>query len=298
MRLRLHLEVLRVLALSLGILLAATGTPVLSQCEVQRLTMDDTHRWGLNYGTSVTVSGTRAVVGATYSHGLGEGSSGYVYVYRREGARWVEEARLAPSDWSETDWFAQSVSISGDYVVASALSAEAAYVFRRDETGWVQDAKLVGWDAPPFPGFGRPVSISGDVVVVGAGYVFRRIDGEWLPEQKLIPAEPEVYASFAGAVAVDGDYILLGSTGTVRDGRGSGWVYVFHYDGTHWVEENHLIGSDTEIGDRFGDAVVLSGNRVLIGAPYHDEPYENVGASYVFRRDGTEWVQEAKLTPR
>lgn len=68
-------------------------------------------------------------------------------MYRREGAHRVQEARLAPSDGTDTDLFARSVAISGDYVVASPMGAEAAYVFRRDETGWVEDAKLVAWDA-------------------------------------------------------------------------------------------------------------------------------------------------------
>ena len=297
-----------------GTMLFGAGTRTWGQCEVQRLTTEDTvPPWRLNYGVAVDISANRAVVGAAYLQtDLCFDDcvrSGFAYVYRRHRSQWVEEARLAPTDGTLYDLFGETVSISGRRVIVGAWGSQSAYVFRRGGRDWVQAAKLVAWDDPGFNSFGRPVSISGNVVVVGAdtddeaaprggaAYVFRRRGKEWVPHQKLTPSDATGHEAFGRSVSVDGNYILVGSPGHLRDDHGSGWAYVFRYNGRNWVEQDHLIGTDTAIGDRFGNAVVLSGDRALIGAPYHDDPVPNVGAAYVFRRDGTTWVQEARLTP-
>ena len=57
-----------------------------------------------------------------------------------------------------------------------------------------------------------------------------------------------------------------------------------------WSEQARIQGDDL----RFGDAIALSGNRVLIGAPAGfgtDAP----GVAYVYQFDGTGWVERAKL---
>lgn len=83
MRLRLHLEIIsRVSALVFAVVLGATGTPVLSQCEVQRLTTDDTvPPWTLNYGTAVAIGDDLAAVTATYGDFEGTVRTGFAYTY-------------------------------------------------------------------------------------------------------------------------------------------------------------------------------------------------------------------------
>lgn len=158
--------------------------------------------------------------------------------------------------------------------------------------------------------FGQSLSISGDVAVIGdawvdeiaadagVAYVFRRTKAGWLAEQKLTGSDATVNDGFGWSVAVDRDTILVASIGHEHGVKGSGWAYVFRYDGTDWVEEDHFTGADSAIGDQFGNLVALKGDRALVGAPYHDDPAENIGAAYVFRREGTKWVQEAKLVPQ
>ena len=45
------------------------------------------------------------------------------------------------------------------------------------------------------------------------------------------------------------------------------------------------------------ETVAISGDTILVGAPWHDEVGAASGAAYVFRRSGGSWVQEAKLVP-
>ena len=78
-------------------------------------------------------------------------------------------------------------------------------------------------------------------------------------------------------------------------GSMEGSAYVYRYDGITWVEEAKLTTSDAAAGSRFGVSVSVSGDLALIGAFGHDAGYLS-GSAYVYRYDGSTWVEEAKLT--
>ena len=59
-----------------------------------------------------------------------------------------------------------------------------------------------------------------------------------------------------------------------------------------WPQQAKLVPNDAGEDDNAGFAVALDGDTAVIGAPYHN----NVGAVYVFVRNGTTWTQQAKLT--
>ena len=62
-------------------------------------------------------------------------------------------------------------------------------------------------------------------------------------------------------------------------------------------EAAKLLASDGGPGDEFGYSVAVDGDRAVIGAPYDDDLGADSGSAYVFRFDGYNWVQEAKLLP-
>ena len=53
--------------------------------------------------------------------------------------------------------------------------------------------------------------------------------------------------------------------------------------------------SDAEAGDRFGTTLAMSGDYLVTGAPRKDGIGRNSGAAYIFRRQGTEWIEQAKI---
>jgi hypothetical protein len=55
--------------------------------------------------------------------------------------------------------------------------------------------------------------------------------------------------------------------------------------------------SDVSAGDEFGNSVDVSGNVAVVGAWMDDPRAYDSGSAYVFRWNGTAWVQEAKLFP-
>jgi len=57
-----------------------------------------------------------------------------------------------------------------------------------------------------------------------------------------------------------------------------------------------LVPNDSASGARFGEGVAIDGEVMLVGAPRDDGAAGSAGAAYVFRRTGTVWAQEEKLT--
>jgi hypothetical protein len=90
--------------------------------------------------------------------------------------------------------------------------------------------------------------------------------------------------------------LLVGSGYSDAVAENSGAAYVYRFDGSIWAEEAKLTAADAAAYDAFGNAVSLSGDVAVIGAPYDDDLGANSGSAYVFRRSGNSWSQEQKLT--
>jgi len=76
------------------------------------------------FGYAVSISGDTVVVGANGADPGGTSDAGAAYVFTRSGATWTEQAKLVASDKAASDYFGQSVSVSGDTVVVGAYSAD------------------------------------------------------------------------------------------------------------------------------------------------------------------------------
>ena len=85
----------------------------------------------------------------------------------------------------------------------------------------------------------------------------------------------------------------------------TGAAHVFRWDGFAWNEEARLVASDAagaqpgtfDFGDRFGDALDVSGDAIVVGAPGRDDFGQDSGAAYVFRRGPNGWTEEQRLVP-
>jgi len=95
------------------------------------------------------------------------------------------------------------------------------------------------------------------------------------------------------AVAISGD----GSTALVNGvGTGFGAVFVFHWSGTTWIQQQILTDKNSAIDQSFlGTGVSLSANGSIafIGAESGDDGY---GAVFLFTRTGTTWTQQQTMT--
>ncbi len=122
---------------------------------------------------------------------------------------------------------------------------------------------------------------------------------DWYVAPKGGGCPPELLASdrasgdYFDSVSFSGNVILVG---TRYPGNYRGAAYVFRYDGAAWIEEQKLVASDSEELSFFGNSAALDGNVAIIGAPFENDPVFDAGAAYVFRYDGSKWVEEQKLT--
>jgi hypothetical protein len=123
------------------------------------------------FGWSVSVSGSTALVGAD-SHQIGANQGqGAAYVFVQSGTTWTQQAALTASDGAAMDELGTSVSVSGGTALVGAQSSNArgaAYVFVQSGTTWTQQAKLTASDGVLGDVFGWSVSVRGGTALVGA----------------------------------------------------------------------------------------------------------------------------------
>lgn len=238
---------------------------------------------GDNFGCSVAISGNAAVLGASghdipiYSGDIIIGTIpdvGTAYIFRFGGSNWSQEAKLLASDGAHDDGFGRSVSISGDTALIGAP--------------W-RDIPLYVYPNPDPVGY---------FVDGGSAYIFRFDGTSWSEEAELGPSGISPGGDYFGwSVAIDGDTAVIGAYGDDDNGNLAGAAYVFRYNGSNWVQEQKLLASDGTEKDGFGKSVAISGDTILIGAPGTGVQYKVVvTAAYVFRYDGSSWVEEEKFS--
>ncbi|MFN0277176.1 MAG: choice-of-anchor V domain-containing protein [Pyrinomonadaceae bacterium] len=176
---------------------------------------------------------------------------------------------------------------------------------------WSEQAHPTASDGAASDSFGVSVAISGDTAVVGAflddnaggtdagsAYIFVRSGTVWTLQQKLTASDGVAGDRFGVSVAISGDTVVVGADApTSAGGTGAGSAYVFTRSGTVWTQQQKLTASDGGTNDEFGDSVSISGDTVVVGAPFDDTASgTNAGSAYVYTRSGTVWTEQQKLT--
>lgn len=164
-----------------------------------------------------------------------------------------------------------------------------------------EQAKLIG-NGGVLEFFGESVSVSGETVVAGAApnsggsaFVFVKNGTAW-EQQAEITASDAAEGDYLGeSVSLDGDTLVAGVTNDDDNGSLSGSAYVFVRTDTTWTQEAKLLASDGAADDRFGYSVSLDGDMVVVGATGDDDNGSESGSAYVFVRNATTWIQEAKI---
>ena len=293
-------------------------------------------------GWSVAVDDDTLVIGA-----LGDDDtiklSGSAYVFTRVAGGWTQAGKLTASDPKEDAGFGHAVAVHGDTIVVGAYEEDhtdnnnnpiddvgAAYVFTKPANGWAdmtQTARLTASDAAAEDEFGTSVAVHGDTIVVGApeedtgargsAYIFTKPANDWADMTETAALRGESGGDrFGRSVAVYGDTVVVGAF-EVNGTRGAAYLFTKRAATGVWDDWDDtsasnatpkLTASDRASGDRFGRAVAMDGDTIVIGAPYHDyddpdnntNDVSNSGAAYVFIKPATGgWATDtetAKLT--
>jgi len=146
--------------------------------------------WHDGFGGFVSVSGQRALVGAS---GDDEGGSntGAAYVFERSGTDWTQTAKLVALDAESGDRFGSAGAIADGIAVVGAPF--------KDTTGFIS----------------------------GAAYVFVRGSSDWRHVARLVPEELVAGDFLGAAVAVRSRTVAVGARGDDNAGDQAGAAYLF-----------------------------------------------------------------------
>ncbi|NBW80128.1 hypothetical protein EBR21_00085 [bacterium] len=252
-----------------------------------------------SFGNAVSISGDTIAIGAMHessaesvitngssaSSSNGASDSGAVYVYRRSGSNWSQEAFIKPSNSDADDWFGQSVALSGETLVVGSPSEDSS---QNNVSN------------------GQPASTNNSSTNSGAAYVFRRNGSKWTEEAYLKATNAAANDEFGRSVSISGETIVVGTP--VRAGTGA--AYIFGRSGNSWSQEAYVTAVNANNGDAFANALAVSGDTLVVGAYLEDaaqntitngttasnnNTYYDSGAAYVYRRSGNAWTQEAYI---
>lgn len=235
---------------------------------------------------------------------LGVPSSDVAHVFVREGSTWLGQATLFHPEGSESG-FGHSVAVHGDTMLVGAPGEDslvgAVYVYVRQGKEWHQQATLRAEPERDLLFFGWSVDLYENTAIVGArnanfggagaATVFTRTGLEWTQEADLlsqIPSPPW----FGWAVSLEANTAAVGAPFDDRGSDSAGAVYVFARTGTTWQLDETLHEPMAADGRRFGFAVDLDGDALLVGA----HPEFTDGSAHLFRRLGDAWGLEASFT--
>lgn len=259
----------------------------------------------LNFGSSMALAGHQAFIGQPAN----SYSAGTVYVYGPDAKGvWRQTARMAAPDSVSADGFGRALAADGNTLfVGQTTSLEApgvVHVYQRGTNGaWTHAATLTGADSGAR--FGRSITVSGDIALIsaagadsgrGALYVYRKSGSGWTQETILHADSANAGTGFGGPAVISGDLLVVGAT---RADSNTGAAYVFRRDGGSWKQDARLTypGLPSAIrGGRFGQAVLIDGRTVYVGAPGMNQ---NLGAVVGFQRDSAtgRWRSVATLLP-
>ncbi len=257
------------------------------------------------FGGSLTISGTRVVVGA-YLDDTGATDAGSAYVYDvSSGTPTMPVATLNNPGLLPGDNFGYAVAVSGNLMVVGAYLLDMSGA-NQSGSAYVYD---LGSGTPTVPiftfnnpspatndGFGNSVSISGLRVVVGAfgddtgatdagsAYVYDLSSGTpMVPFLTLANPGPGAGGNFGFSVAISGSRVVVGAYLDDTGATNAGSAYVYDLSSvTPTVPVATLNNPSPAANDYFGGSTSISGMRVVVGSQGDDAGAGDAGSAYVY----------------
>lgn len=279
----------------------------------------------LGYGKAIALGEDVLAVGANARFGMDD--QGSVYVYRRGGAEWVEEAQLNASDADDgfqyTQEFGSALALEAGILFVGAPAADhrtagdntgAVYLFQESAEGWLESAKLEAPEPRPEGNFGGMLAANSAhlAVLEGRAWTGKRLflyngAGTGWELQTVIDIEGD-----SGGADSIRDFDLFGDTlvistqtisGEQQNTEIRGRVVVFTWREGAWVQSEPLPVPDEIVGevDLFGylalDGTENRAERLAVSTPTAISGFMS-GAIVLYTRAGEGWqVSEVLANP-
>ena len=262
------------------------------------------------FGTSVAISGDRAMAGAHGEDVVGGEGSGKAYIFDVTTGNLLHtlDNPNAFIGASTVDVFGWKLAMSGDRAIVSASyeddaagqNSGKAYIFDVTTGSLVHTLDNPNdFGAGSEDQFGESVAISGNYAIVGVpredeaigstsgkAYIFDVTTGALVHTLD----NPNAYGTpssdyFGRSVSISGNYVIVGAYAEDdAGGSGSGKAYIFDVTTGALVKTLDNPNSyGTGENDRFGGAVAISDGRVIVGAEMEDDAGgTSSGKAYIF----------------
>jgi hypothetical protein len=191
------------------------------------------------------------------------------FVYVRQGMGWSLEATLVPVE-SGTSSYGFSVALSPDGVVALVAAS----------------SDCVGGALPP----------------CSSAFAFMRSGSSWSEEKQILDPSAQHGNAFGKSMTLsqDGSTAFIGDPfeSCVETATICGVTHVFARNGGAWNLIDTLVTDDIQGQAGFAISLSADASVAVISAP--NAPCAvgvQCGAAYIFERNGTTWVERARLAP-
>ena len=233
-------------------------------------------------------------------------ANAYLFKYLQLGTYYVSVSD--PRGVYKTEMYQDASSLDGATPLVLTPAASKAHIVMRLEpirgvspdTGALPDGSTTS--ASLHLGI-RPQAIAcdGDTAFIcgqGSGlengcFVYERGDAGWARKQLL-----DLPAADKRSVSVDGDVAAVCNiTGASYDGLQGAMLYIYRRTAGVWQLEQSLRPVANSQSWGFGASVAVSGDTVIVGAPWtYEDPWPNAGAVFVYVHGADGWTQQARFT--
>jgi len=249
-----------------------------------------------NFGISVSLDGSLALVGAYRDDIGGNGDQGSAYLFDCASLPCSQIDKLTAFDGDSDDQFGVSVSFCGSLALVGASSDNiggnsnqgSAYLFDCASLPCSQLDKLTASDGAANDHFGISVSLSGSLALVGAygdeiggnsnqgsAYVFNCTSFPCSQVDKLTASDGTTLDQFGYSVSFSGSLILVGAHGDDIGGNSNqGSAYLYDCSSLPCSQVDKLSAFDGASVEYFGRSVSLYDSFILVGAYY-----DNIGVN-------------------
>lgn len=197
------------------------------------------------------------------------------------------------------------LTVGGGYTARVQPGGDLVHLGKDGDSPTINYGGLRAWDAAGseiatrFEAEGDQLAI--DIDDAHAAYPITVDPWVWIETTEIGASDsaPGVaFGEFGVTVAIDGDRAIVGAPKfpSYLYYLYAGAAYIYKRDNGVWTQETKLYAGDGEDGDRFGQAVDIEQDVVLIGAAY--DKINGValrGSAYVFAHDAGTWALETKL---
>jgi len=229
------------------------------------------------FGSSVSISGNYAVVGAPGDSDETKGTSvGSAFIYEYSNGTWVLDEKILNPDANITGGFANAVAISNKTIIFGAMAdnthgnaAGSALIYQKVGTDWVRDDNIFANDAAPRDRFGHSVDIDGKNLIVGAygndfggldergtAYIFSNsLLANSIVVKKIATPQDETKFTFSGDF---GSFDLMSGEDTLINNISVGQYTISENATTGWIIDDIQIDGDLDNGS------VRNGSEITI----------------------------------